>query len=123
MIHNMNLSPDMLPELQPILETTRNATRKICAVASIPESSEDIIDNCAVPLFDAVATYDMPQCQDSDLTTILERHRELFRNTPGKTNVTKHFIPTMGSPVKIPPQKIPANYHAKVEHQITTGYY
>ena len=62
----------------------------------------------------------MPQCQDPDLTVLLEKHRELFRNTPGKTNVTEHFIPTVGNPVKIPPRRIPANYRALVECQISS---
>ena len=119
-IHNTSYPANLPPELEPILETARSVTRKVCAVASLTESSEDIIDNCAVPLFDAVSSYDMPQCQDSDLTALLEQHRELFCNTPGKTNVTEHFIPTVGNPVKIPPRRIPANYRTEVEHQISS---
>jgi len=39
---------------------------------------------------------------------------------PGKTNVAEHFIPTEGNPVKIPPCRIPANYRAEVENQVST---
>ena len=119
-IHNVEPQGDMPLELESVLETARTTAKKVCAVASIAESSEDIIDSCAVPLFEAKSMYDMPQCQDSDLTNLLETHKELFHNTPGKTNVTEHFIPTMGNPVKIPPRRIPANYHAEVEHQISS---
>ena len=119
-IHNTNPLTNVPPELEPILETARNTTRKVYAVASLAESSEDIIDICAVPLFDAVSTYDMPQCQDPDLAALLEKHRELFCNSPGKTGVTENFIPTAGNPVKIPPHRIPANYRAEVEHQISS---
>ena len=112
-IQPTNPPPNIPPGVQPILESARHTISKVY-------SSEDIIDNCAVPLFDAVITYDMPQCQDPDLTTLLYTHRELFRNTPGKTNITEHFIPTVGNPVKIPPQRIPANYRAEIEHQISS---
>jgi len=116
MIRNMNLPPNVPPELQPILETARNTTGKVFAVASIAESTEDLINNCAVPLFNAAAKYNMPQCQDPDLTNIIETHKELFHNIPGKKNVTEHFIPTVGSPAKVPPRTSNI-FHA------TTGYY
>ena len=119
-IQNTNPPPNIPTEAQPILESARHTISKVCTVASIADSSEDIIDNCAVPLFDALITYDIPQCQDPELATLLHTHRELFRNTPGKTNITKHFIPTVGTPVKIPPRRIPANYRAEIEHQISS---
>ena len=84
-IQNMNPPPNIPTEAQPILESARHTISKVCTVASIADSSEDIIDNCAV--FDAVITYDIPQCQDPELATLLHTHRELFRNTPGKTNI------------------------------------
>ena len=75
-IHNINppIDHDIPPEAQQILEIARNTTRKVCAVASVTESNEDIIDNCAVPLFNAETTYDMPRSHDSDLTALLETH-------------------------------------------------
>ena len=121
-IHNINplIDHDIPPEAQPILDTARNTTRKVCAVASVTESNEDIIDNCAVPLFSTETTYDMPRSQDSDFTALLETHRKLFCDTPGKTNLTEHFIPTVGNPVKVPPRRIPANYRAEIEQQISS---
>ena len=43
-IHNTSYPANLPPELEPILETARSITRKVCAVASLAESSEDIID-------------------------------------------------------------------------------
>ena len=51
MVHNTDLPTKVPPELEPILETVRNTTRKVCAVASLTESNEETIDNCAVPYF------------------------------------------------------------------------
>ena len=95
-IHNINplIDHDILPEAQPILDTARNTTRKVCAVGSVTESNEDIIDNCAVPLFSTETTYDMPRSQDSDFTALLETHRKLFCNTPGKTNISFQLLGT-----------------------------
>ena len=36
------------------------------------------------------------------------------------TNATEYFIPTTGNPIKIPPRRIPVNYRAEVEQQLTT---
>ena len=107
-------------ELQPILEATRKTNNTICAIAAITESDEDIIDDCAVPLFNAATKYEMPDSQDPDFKVILEKHKELFCNIPGKTTATEHYIPTTGNPVKIPPRRIPANYRAEVEQQISS---
>ena len=106
----------MPSEIESIL--AKNTTMKVGAAAAIAELSEDIIDNCAVPLFEAIAMHDIPHCQD--LTNLPEKRKELFPNIPGKTNVTEHFIPTVGNPVKISPRRIPANYRAEVEHQISS---
>ena len=59
-IHNVEPQGDMPLELESVLETARTTAKKVCAVASIAESSEDIIDSCAVPLFEAQSMYDMP---------------------------------------------------------------
>ena len=40
--------------------------------------------------------------------------------SPGSTTVAQHFIPTSGTPVRVPPHRIPANYHLEVEKQIQT---
>ena len=36
------------------------------------------------------------------------------------TTVAQHFIPTSGNPIKVPPRRIPANYRAEAEEQLTT---
>ena len=95
-------------ELQPILQAMQKTKNTICAIATITESDEDIIDDCAVPLFNATTKYEMPDSQDPEV--ILEKYKELFCNMLGKTTATEHYIPTTGNPVKIPPRRIQANY-------------
>ena len=53
--------------------------------------------------------------------SLLENHKQLFKTSPGRTTVahSEHFIPTTGNPVKIPPRRVPGNYHAEVQ-QINT---
>ena len=77
-IHNTNPPTNVSPELKPILEMARNTTRNICAVASLAESSEDIINNCAVLLFVAVLTYDMPNAKIQILLLFLRNTENYF---------------------------------------------
>ena len=93
---------------------------KISAIAAVSQSSEEAIEDCAVPIFTASPTYEMPACNDPHLSSLMNVHRDLFRTIPGKTMVTEHFIPTNGNPVKVPPRRIPVNYRDEVQRQINT---
>ena len=84
------------------------------------QSTEEMIDDCAIPIFDKTPSYELPKCSDPNLLSLVEIHKQLFNTSPGRTTVTKHFIPTMGNPVKIPPRRVPANYHAEVQQQINS---
>ena len=108
------------PEVQPVLEELRKVKTKVCAVSTVTESIEDTIDDYAVPTYDAAASYDLPQCHNTLLSTLLGTYKHLFHTTPGKTNAAEHFIPTTGNPVKIPPRRIPVNYRAEIEQQLAT---
>ena len=41
--------------------------------------------------------------------------RSTFRTAPGQATGVFHHIPTTGSPVRVPPRRIPANFKEKVE--------
>ena len=112
--------PDYSENIEHVLDTARRVTDKVCAVNVLTDTTEDTIDNCAVPLFgEKPLQYDIPVCNASAFAPLIN-HKYLFRTCPGKTTMAEHFIPTTGTPVKIPPRRIPANYHTKVEHQIQT---
>ena len=51
---------------------------------------------------------------------MLKQHKDLFSTTPGHTKLAEDFIPTTGTPAKIPPRRILANCRAEVEEQIQT---
>lgn len=108
------------PEIQPVLEELRKVKTRVCAVSTMAESVDDTIDDYAVPTYAIAPTYDLPECHNPLLATLLETYKHLFLTTPGKTNAAEHFIPTTGNPVKIPPRRIPVNYRAEVEQQLTT---
>ena len=85
----------------------------------LTETTQDLVDDCAIPLFGKKPLqYDIPLCNISTLAPLLDQYRNLFKTCAGSTNVAKHFIPTTGTPVKVPPCRIPANYCSEVESQI-----
>ena len=110
---------EMLPKsMKPIVDIAKKA--KICAVQACDEPAGETIDNCAIPLFGKISSpvFDVPTCTHTLLLEVLEEHKSLFRTTPGHTELAEHFIPTTGTPVKVPPRRIPANYRMEVEDQI-----
>ena len=47
-----------------------------------------------------------------------EVDQDLFQTKPGATEVTCHFIPSTGNPVRVPPRHIPAQYRVQVQKQL-----
>ena len=83
--------------------------------------TKDIIDDCAVPLFSKnFLKYDISVYNVPTVIPLLSPYKHVFRACPGNRTVTEHFIPTTGTPVKVPPQRIPANYCSEIENQIQT---
>ena len=105
-------------EVKPIFESACKAKAKICAVSVLEATPVDIADECAIPMYGRASNYELPQCQTQSLQPVIHAYCDLFRTVPGKTNAAEHFILPNGSPVKIPPRRIPAQYRAEVEKQI-----
>ena len=104
--------PTCFQDVKPLLDSVRQVKNKICVVKALTETTEESIDDCAVPLFD------MPVCAIPTFLPILNDYRSLFRTSPRRKTMAEHFIPTTGTPVKMPPRRNPANYCAEVESQI-----
>ena len=112
---------DCFENSKPIIDSARQMMNKVCAIKTLNDTTEDTIDNCAVPLFSKnPVQYDIPVCNVPVIVPLLSQYKHLFRTCPGNTTVTEHFIPTTGTPVKVPPRRIPANYRSEVESQIQT---
>ena len=112
---------EALPKsMKPLIDTFKKT--RICAVEAYDEPAGEVIDSCAIPLFGkaTLPTYDVPNCTNKLLLAVLEQQKDLFSTTPGHTELAEHFIPTTGTPVKIPPRRIPANCRAEVEEQVQT---
>jgi len=111
-----------LQDLVPLFDAKKKNKAKICAVEALTEPSEESIDECAIPLFvDSVCNeYDVPSCAVPTLSSLIEQYKSLFCKSPGSTTLAEHFIPTTGTPVKVPPRRIPVNYHQEAEKQIQT---
>ena len=72
-------------------------------------------EECAVPCFRNTDKIDFPTCPDGSFVDLLQSFKDLFKSTPGKTTLSHHLIPTTGSPLKVPPRRVPAEYRAEVE--------
>ena len=61
-----------------------------------------------------------PECSCNDLLNVIHTYRSLFRTVPGETEVAFHYITTTGTPVRVPPRRIPGHYRQEIEKQINT---
>ena len=68
-----------------------------------------------MPNFGDTVCYELPECPQSSLAQIVQANQDLFRTTPG---AAYHYIPTTGTPVRVPPRRIPAYYRTQVKCQI-----
>ena len=88
-------------------------------VAAIMEDpNADMIDECSIPQYDDLLKFDVPQCSNAEITVLLQDNKDLFKCTPGVTNLSHHHISTTGSPIRVPPRRIPAHYKQEVEEQV-----
>ena len=106
-----------LQNLVPLFDANKKNKAKTCAVEALTEPSED---ECAVSLFvDSVCNEcDVLSCAVPTLSSLIGQYKSLFCKLPGSTTLAEHFISTTGTPVKVPPRRIPANYRQEVEKQI-----
>ena len=107
-------------QIRPIYETTRKIEVRACTIAAIKQLGTDVLDECAVPMYQELISIKLPQCPKPILSSIVQQHQSLFRTVPGVTEVAQHFIPTTGNPVKVPPRRILAHYRENVEKKIQT---
>ena len=122
-------SPDPLPstdpvalsQVIPIYEDVCQNQAHVCMLQSlIIEPEVDVVDECAIPDYKKSSQFELPKCTNSQLKCMLEGYKELFCTTPGMTDSTHHYIPTVGNSVRIPPRRVPAHYRSEVTQQIQT---
>ena len=106
--------------MKPLIDAGKKT--RICAVEVYDKPASEAINSCAIPLLSkaTLATCDVLKCTNKLLLAELEQHKDLLSTTPGHTKLAEHFIPTIGTPVKIPPRRILANCRVEVEEQIQT---
>ena len=104
-------------ELKPVVAAVDQAKAQYCVAITLREMTEEVVDDCAIPQFGRSQglSYD---CTTPVLLPLIEEYKDLFQTTPGTTTVSQHFIPTTGTPVRVPPQRVPVNYREEVEQQL-----
>ena len=58
-----------------------------------------------MPKFKEPPHIDYPECASPGPAEIVHDYKELFQSIPGSTDVAQRFIPTIGTPVKVPPRQ------------------
>jgi len=81
-------------------------------------TDSDVPDECAIPNFGVPNAYELPKNCGSDFRQLIEQHKTLFGMIPGKTTLDCHYIPTKGSPIRVPPRRVPGYYCQEVTRQI-----
>ena len=82
------------------------------------EPGIDVIDECVIPCFASTTAYDIPESSRPCLQSVVQQFKQLFVTKPGKVNGTYHYITTSGTPVKVPPRRIPVYYRAEIKAQL-----
>ena len=104
--------------LKPIFDAERKTKAKVCAVTTVDGQTADVNEKYTIPNFTNSTRFEFPTCTRPTLAAVINRHKSLFRNTPGTTSEAYHHIPTAGPPPRIPPRRISAHYQEEVEQQI-----
>ena len=85
---------------------------------TIVEDVKDVVDECAIPRFNQEGVIELSHSANTNLKPLLQQYQYLFRCSPGKTNLARHYIPTQGSPARVPPRRVLAHYKAQIDEQI-----
>lgn len=106
--------------IHPIWESERKVRPNSYTVALVVDdpSTADMIDECSIPSFKELSCFEFPETKQPMFQGVLQQYKDLFRGTPGLTDSTYHYIPTTGTPTKVPPRRIPIHYKKEVEQQI-----
>ena len=87
-------------------------------IAAVGEMTTEITNDCAIPDYGAPKQYELPNCSNTLLSTVVDKFKDLFCTTPGHTSVSSHHIPTKRLPIRVPLRRVPAHYRNEVEWQI-----
>ena len=105
-------------EIKLVWEAECQARKKRVAASVIEDEGAEAAEECTVPRFGGPAIYDFPKRQADTFSSLIKEYSDLFKTTPGSTTLAQHYIPTSGSPTRVPPRRIPAHYVEEVEQQI-----
>jgi len=62
----------------PMYQSTRKEQAKVCAIAGIAQPNTDVIDECAVPMYQKLTSIDLPEFPKHRLMTVVHKNQSLF---------------------------------------------
>ena len=86
------------PEALAMYETHRKTRAKVCTVKEIEKPGDDVVEECAIPMFSEPPSIEFPQCQHLDFLRIIKEYSNLFCTRSGVTKVSQHYISTSATP-------------------------
>ena len=94
---NVGSNPQSLADLarsqiRPIYEVARKMEARACTIAAFEQPGTDVLDECAVPMYQEPIRIELPQYPKPSLSAIVQQHQSLFRTIPGVTEAAQHFI-------------------------------
>ena len=79
------------------LLTHRRARAGVRTVKETEEPGDDVVEECAIPMFSETPSIEFSQCQHPNFLRIVREYSNLFRTRPGVIKVSQHYIPTEGN--------------------------
>ena len=70
------------PEALAMYEIHRKTRAKVCTVKEIEKPGDDVVEECAIPMFSEPPSIEFPQCQHPDFLRIVREYSNLFCTRP-----------------------------------------
>ena len=63
----------------------------LCTIQSQNEFGADLVDECAIPVYNRPSEFDIPKCNDAQLEHIVDQFKGVFCTTPGDRYMSLHI--------------------------------
>ena len=107
--------------LKSLLANSHKGREKTWSVTGVDEDDDvtnDMVEECAIPIFSDLAVIEPPQYIQQYFEAVVKEFGDLFSTQTGRTNMASHHINTTGLPVRVPARRIPVHFREEIKKQI-----